>query len=73
MFTITPDLAAEYPARAACQLGWGDVPLLGATEMRVDRGLPRCIRVLLHGNTATKPSRIKHTYLRDVRRLRPGL
>lgn len=73
LFTTTPDLTAEYPARAARQLGWGAVPLLGATEMQVGGGLPRCIRVLVHVNTATKPSRIKHIYLRDARALRPDL
>jgi chorismate mutase len=73
VFTTTPDLMAEYPARAARQLGWGAVPLLGATEMRVGGGLPRCIRVLVHVNTDTSPSQIKHIYLRDARRLRPDL
>ena len=73
LFTTTPDLNAEYPARAARELGWGAVPLLGATEMRVDGGLPRCIRVLVHVNTDTLPSQIKHIYLRDARRLRPDL
>lgn len=73
VFTTTPDLTAEYPARAARELGWRDVPLLGATEMDVPRGLPRCIRVLVHVNTDTLPSQIKHIYLRDARRLRPDL
>ena len=73
LFTTTPDLTSEYPARAARDLGWGAVPLLGATEMRVNGGLPRCIRVLVHVNTRKSASRIKHIYLRDARRLRPDL
>jgi chorismate mutase len=73
VFTTTPDLTADYPARATRELGWGAVPLLGATEMRVNGGLPRCIRVLVHVNTDTEPSRIKHIYLRGARRLRPDL
>src|SRR5207249_6756992 len=48
IFTSSPDLTAEYPARAARLLGWSDVPLLGAAEVPVPDGLPRCIRVLLH-------------------------
>src|SRR5205814_9150079 len=32
IFTSSPDLNAEYPARAARLLGWTDVPLLGAGE-----------------------------------------
>ncbi len=73
VFTTTPDLSAEYPARAARELGWTNVALLGATEMRVPGGLPRCIRVLVHVNTANHSGSIKHIYLRDARGLRPDL
>ncbi len=73
LFTTTPDLSAVYPARAARQLGWTDVPLLGATEMAMPGGLPRCIRVLVHVNTTKRLSRIKHIYLRAARALRPEL
>src|SRR5881409_1750635 len=50
IFTSSPDLTADYPARAARRLGWTQVPLLGATEVAVPPpgGVPRCIRVLLH-------------------------
>ena len=44
IFTSSPDLTAEYPARAARLLGWTDVPLLGTAEVAVPDGLPRCIR-----------------------------
>jgi chorismate mutase len=71
IFTSSPDLTAEYPARAARRLGWSDVPLLGATEVAVPGGLPRCIRVLLHFYTAKPPSELKHTYLREAANLRP--
>jgi chorismate mutase len=71
IFTSSPDLTAEYPARAARRLGWTDVPLLGAAELAVPGGLTRCIRVLLHFYT-NKPARaLKHTYLREASRLRP--
>jgi chorismate mutase len=73
LFTTTPDLSATYPARAARELGWTDVPLLGATEMGVPDGLARCIRVLVHVNTRTPAARIKHIYLRGARVLRPEL
>lgn len=73
LFTTTPDLTATYPARAARELGWSDVPLLGATEMGVPDGLARCIRVLLHANTRKPAARIKHIYLRGARVLRPDL
>jgi len=35
IFTSSPDLTADYPARAARRLGWVDVPLLGAMEVAV--------------------------------------
>jgi len=73
IFTSSPDLTAEYPARAARRLGWIDVPLLGAAEVPVPppAGLQRCIRVLLHFYTAKPQRTLKHMYLRDAAKLRP--
>ncbi len=69
-FTTTPDLRSAFPARAARELGWADVPLLGATEMDQPTAPRRCIRVLLHWNTARRQDEIVHVYLRgsDVMR-----
>src|SRR3954468_965938 len=63
-FTTTPDLRSAFPARAARELGWTDVPLLGATEQGVPGAPPRCIRVLLHLNTAPRQDEVVHVYLR---------
>ena len=71
IFTSSPDLTAEYPARAARSLGWRDVPLLGAAEVPVGGGLARCIRVLLHFYTAKPPRELKHMYLHEAAKLRP--
>lgn len=73
IFTSSPDLTAEYPARAARRLGWDDVPLLGSTEVAVPPpdGLPRCIRVLVHLYTTKSPRDLKHMYLRETAKLRP--
>lgn len=73
IFTSSPDLTADYPARAARRLGWVGVPLLGATEVNVPppRGLPRCIRVLLHFYTTKPPTALKHVYLHGASTLRP--
>jgi chorismate mutase len=71
IFTSSPDLTAEYPARAARRLGWTDVPLLGAAEVPVSTGLKRCIRVLLHFYTTKSQRALKHMYLRDAAKLRP--
>src|SRR6266542_5668296 len=66
IFTSSPDLTAEYPARAARRLGWADVPLLGAMEVAVPTGLRRCVRVLLHFYTTQPQSALKHMYLRGA-------
>jgi len=71
IFTSSPDLTAEYPARAARRLGWTDVPLLGTAEVAVPAGLCRCIRVLLHFYTTKQQQALKHIYLRDAAKLRP--
>jgi chorismate mutase len=73
-FTTTPDLRSEFPAAAARQLGWRDVPLMCAHEMGVPasnpRSLPRCIRVLLLVNTNVPASVIRFVYLRGAEKLR---
>jgi len=71
IFTTTPDIRSEFPARAARELGWQDVALLGATEMAVPTGIPRCIRVLLHVETDRSAARVTHVYLHAAAALRP--
>lgn len=71
IFTTTSDLNAEFPALAARQLGWLDVALICVHEMDVPGALPRCIRVLLHWNTAKAPGEIVHVYIKEAARLRP--
>jgi chorismate mutase len=73
IFTTTPDLDAEFPALAARQLGWLEVPLLCGHEMAIPGSLPRCIRVLVHWNTELKQDEIQHVYVRDAVKLRPDL
>jgi chorismate mutase len=62
--TSTADLRSAFPARAARDLGWTDVPLLGVTEVDKPGAPPRCIRVLLHWNTSCRHDEIVHVYLR---------
>ena len=73
IFTVTDDLAATFPAQAARQMGWSMVPMMCAREIPVPNSLPRAIRVLVHWNTETPQSQIKHVYLRDAVKLRPDL
>jgi chorismate mutase len=72
-FTTSPDLDAEFPAFAARQLGWLEVPLLCGNEMAVPDSLPRCVRILIHWNTDRTQSEIEHVYVRDAVKLRPDL
>jgi chorismate mutase len=73
LFTTTPDINAEFPALAARQLGWLDVPLLCGHEMTVPGSLPLCIRVMLHWNTNKTQQEVEHVYVREAKRLRPDL
>lgn len=73
VFTVTADLDAAFPAQAARQLGWHQVPLLDALEIPVPGSLPRCVRVLLHWNTSRSQAEIRHVYLRGAAGLRPDL
>jgi chorismate mutase len=73
LFTVTGDLTAVHPAKAARQLGWEQVPLMCALEIPVPESLPRCIRILLHWNTDLPQSAIRHVYLGAAASLRPDL
>jgi chorismate mutase len=71
VFTATPDLSSAFPAQAARDLGWVDVPLLCAVEIDVPRSLKRCIRVLIHAETGQ--AMLRPVYLRGAEELRPDL
>ena len=72
-FTVTSDLTAAFPARAARELGWQHVALLDAQEISVPGSLPRCVRVLIHWNTEKPQAEIRYVYLRGAASLRPDL
>ncbi|HMN26940.1 MAG TPA: chorismate mutase [Caldilineaceae bacterium] len=71
IFTTTPDITGVFPATAARQLGWLDVPLLCSHEMSVPGSLQKCIRILIHWNTDKRQNEIQHVYLHEARSLRP--
>ncbi len=72
IFTTTPDLNATFPALAAREIGWTEVPLLCSHEMAVPGALDHTVRVLLHVNTDRPASAVRHAYLRGARQLRPA-
>ena len=73
IFSVTHDLDAEFPALAARQLGWLDVPLLCTNEINVPGSLQRCIRVLVNWNTTKTQEEMIHVYVKEAQRLRPDL
>jgi len=74
VLTMTPDLNADFPAKAVRSLsGWQWVPLMCATELSVPGSLPLCIRVLVHVNTEVGQEDITHIYLGEAIVLRPDI
>jgi chorismate mutase len=71
IFTTTPDLNATFPALAARDIGWTEVPLMCSHEMAVPGSLQKCVRVMIHVNTAKSAAEIRHVYLKGARVLRP--
>ncbi len=72
IFTLTPDLDAQFPAVAARQLGFDRVPLLCAQEIPVPGSLPQIIRVLIH-YYAPEDHTARHVYLGAAKALRADL
>ena len=72
IFTLTPDLNAEFPAVAARRIGWTDVALMCAKEVDVPHALPMCIRVLIHYNCQSDDA-VSHVYLGGAVSLRKDL
>ena len=73
VFTVTRDLDAEFPALAARQFGWLDVPLLCGYEVEVRGSLSSCVRILLLWNTTKSQKEIHHIHIHDAVALRPDL
>ncbi|MBS1836925.1 MAG: chorismate mutase [Actinobacteria bacterium] len=73
LFTATPDIHSAFPAKAARQLGMGDVPLICAQELDIAGAKPLCVRVMLHFNSTLDRSALHHVYLGDARDLRDDL
>ena len=70
-FTVTPDLDAEFPAFAARELGWTDVPLMCGREIPVPGALGGCVRTLISWNTSKSQAEVRHVFLHRAKELRP--
>lgn len=73
ILTTTPDLTSTFPATSARGVGFGDVPLLCASEIDVAGSMPRCVRVLMHVYTSKDRGELRHVYLRGAQVLRDDL
>jgi chorismate mutase len=73
IFSSTPDINSAFPAVAARNLGWTEVPLFGTQEIDSPSGVPHCIRVLILLNTELSQAAIKHIYLRGAVVLRQDI
>jgi len=73
IFTVTEDIISAFPALAARQIGWDQVPMMCAREIPVQDSLPLCIRVLIHWNTSKAQDSVRHVYLRGAEKLRPDI
>ena len=73
VFTATSDLVSEFPAYAARQLGFGEVPLICARELEIAGSMPRVVRMLAHVETDLPRADITHVYLHGAAALRSDL
>lgn len=73
LFSLTPDLNAVFPARAARNMGIVNVPLMCMSEIPIEGALKKCIRVLIHVNSDKTLDEINHVYLGGATVLRPDL
>ena len=73
LFTATPDVTVAFPATAARGIGFGDIPLICASEIDVPGGTPLCIRVMLHIYSERQREAIRHVYLHGAQGLRDDL
>jgi len=73
VFTTSPDLTATFPATAARGIGFGDVPLICASEIDVPGAMARTVRVMMHAYSTRARNEMRHVYLRGAQGLRDDL
>jgi chorismate mutase len=70
LFTATADLTSVFPATAAREIGFADVPLICAQELAIAGSKERCIRILMHISTVRARRDLNHVYLEGAADLR---
>ncbi|WP_102274758.1 chorismate mutase [Cytobacillus massiliigabonensis] len=72
--SVTEDITDSFPAKAIRLIdGWTYVPVMCMREIPVPSALAKCIRIMMHVNTAIPQEEINHIYLGNAISLRPDL
>lgn len=72
-FTVTPDITSAFPATAARELGYVDVPLIGSVEAMVNGAPKLCVRVMVYAMSELSRAAISHVYQNGATVLRADL
>lgn len=74
VFSLTTDIHAFHPAKAARECGYDFAPLFACVEPEIVDGLKRCIRVMLLIELGDENTRkIKHVYQKGAKILRTDI
>lgn len=72
VFSLTSDIHAYHPAKAAREAGYDYAPLFAAVEPDIQGGLPLCIRLMLLTELCDNRE-IKHIYQKGAKTLRKDI
>ena len=73
LLTATPDLTSTFPAAAAREVGFSNVPLMCAVEIDVPGALARVVRAMATVETELTKDQISHIYLHGAKVLRTDI
>lgn len=73
LFSLTTDIHAYHPAKAARECGYDYAPLFAAIEPDIDGALPRCIRVMIFTERTGDTHSVQHVYQKEARSLRKDI
>lgn len=72
LFSLTSDIHAYHPAKAARECGYDYAPLFAAVEPDIDGGLKLCVRLMLF-TELTDGRAVKHVYQKGAKILRKDI
>jgi len=72
-FSVTSELDAVFPAKAARNMGLINTPLLCLSEIPVQGSIEKCVRLLIQVNSIKEQKDMEHIYLKEAIALRPDM